>query len=126
MHTYCGIVQSKNPETVTLCAEISEQLGMTMTIKQDVANFLLDLQEGDYRLAIFDCDKAEHESLKWVKFIRNMRPKLPLIVLCEEIDKKTGAQMYEEGIFYLGLHPLDRESLFSVFEAVLKQSSQLT
>lgn len=123
MHTYRGIIQSKHPETVALCEDIGKQIGMIMTIKEDVADFLLDLQENDYQVAIFDFDPVEHDNLKWVKFIRHLRPKLPLIVLCDEINQNTEAQMHAEGIFYLGLRPLDRELLISVFEAVLKHSS---
>jgi DNA-binding response OmpR family regulator len=123
MQTSRGIIRSKNSETVALCQDIGRQIGMIMTIKQEVANFLLDLQENDYQVAIFDCNQDGYDCLKWVKFIRRWRPKIPLIVLCNEIDKNAGAQMYEEGILYLGLRPLDREILLSVFTAVLKQSS---
>lgn len=122
MHTSRGIVRSTNPDTVALCEEIGRQIGMIMTTKQDVASFLLDLQENNYHVAIFDLDQGEPDSVRWVKFIRRLRPKLPLIVLCDEIDKQAKTQMYEEGIFYLGLRPLNREILVSVFKAAVKQS----
>lgn len=124
MRTYRGIVRSKNPETVALCQEVGEQIGMIMTIKQEVANFLLDLQENDYQVAVFDFDQAEDDSLKWVKVVRHLRPKLPLIVVCDRIDHDIGARMYEEGIFYFGLRPLDREALCDIMLAALKHFSR--
>lgn len=120
MGTFCGIVRSKNPDTVALCQDLGRQIGIIMTIKQEVANFLLELQENDYQVLIFDSNQAENESLKWVKLIRRLRPKLPLIVLCDEIDKELGARMYQEGIFYLGQRPLNRGVLRDVVAAALK------
>ncbi len=87
-----------------------------------MADFMLDLQEDDFQVVIFDIDRNESEGLKWVKFIRRHRPKTPLIVLCEDLDKESAALMYQESIVYLGLYPLDREVLLSVISSVLRRS----
>lgn len=86
-----------------------------------MADFMLEMLDGDYDVVLFDSDREERESVSWVKFIRRFRPKLPLIVFCDEVDQERATQMYEENILYLGLRPLDREILSSVVIAALKQ-----
>ncbi|MFQ5751050.1 MAG: hypothetical protein ACE5HI_03560 [bacterium] len=120
MQTYRGIVRSKNRETVVLCQKVARQIGLSINIEPEVADFLLDLQIDDYQVAIFDFTQIEQGCLQWVKLIRCLRPKLPLIVLCDEIDRETESRMYEEKIFYLGLRPLDSEVFRDVITASMK------
>ena len=117
--TYCGLIQSRDADTVSLCEDIGRQVGLISTVNPDVANFLVDLQENDYDLAILDLENVVHKSLKWVKLTRRLRPKIPLIIICDQIDQNTEAKMHEEKIFYLGLRPLDREMLHSIIKAAL-------
>lgn len=116
---YCGLIQSKDADTISLCKDIGRQLKMVVTCKEDVADFLVELQENDYDVAIFDVEQLGREKLKWVKLIRGLRPKLPLIIICDQIDQTTEAKMHEEKIFYLGLRPIDREILYSIIKAAL-------
>lgn len=117
--TYCGLIQSRDADTISLCEDIGRQVGLISTVNQDVANFLVELQENDYDLAILDLEHVVHESLKWVKLTRRLGPKLPLIIICDQIDQNTEALMREEKIFYLGLRPIDREILHSIIKAAL-------
>ncbi|MFQ5639484.1 MAG: hypothetical protein ACE5IR_15980 [bacterium] len=117
--TYRGLIQSRDADTSSLCEDIGRQLAMVVTCKEDVADFLVELQEKDHHVVIFDVEQAGREKLKWVKLIRRLRPKLPLIIICDQIDQNTEAKMHEEKIFYLGLRPLDREVLCSIIKAAL-------
>ncbi len=117
----CVIIRSKHPETISVCQDISNQIGLTIHVEREVATFMLDLQDEDYQAAVFDFDHSETEAVNWVKFIRRLRPKIPLIVFCDDVDKNSEAQMYEASILYLGLRPLDKELLLPVFGAALKK-----
>ncbi len=120
MPQYQGIIQSNDSETVALFQDLGSQLDICMTTITQMPNFLLELQEEDYQVASIDFIRFEPESLKWVKLIRRLRPKIPLIVLCDKIEMNTEARIYEEKIFYLGLRPLDKDILFTVLKSALK------
>jgi len=121
MKTMHALIRTKHPDTVAVCRDIGQQVGMTMTAREEVADFMLEMLDGDYDVVLFDSDRAEPANVSWVKFIRRFRPKLPLIVFCDEVDQERATQMYEENILYLGLRPLDRAILSSIVNAALQQ-----
>ena len=120
MHQLTGIINNQNPETVTLCEDICKELGITLTISENEASFLLQLFENDIHVAFFDCGNKIVGGLNQIKLIRRMRPKIPLIVFCDQVDQENGARMHEEGIFYLGIRPFQRDVIGQVTTAALK------
>ena len=120
MSTYRGIIKSEHVETVALFQKISEEMDMILTIEQKIANFLFDLFENGYQVAIIDFNQVESECLKWVQVIRRIRPKIPLIVLCDQVDFDLEARMHQEKIFYLGHRPVDKQILSTVCKSALK------
>ena len=120
---YKGIIKSNDKNTIELCRDIGKEIQTDMMVSNDIASFLLDLQENEFHFAIMDCQSIKPICIKWIKFIRRLYPKLPLIVLCRELDKNMGAKIYEEKIFYLGLHPLERQNFQEVLGASLRFST---
>lgn len=120
MHDQFGILRSEDKIVVRDCQEVSRQIDVLLTVENEMSEFLLKLQSNNYHVALFDCFKADKESFKWVKIIRKLRPKLPLIVLCREVDDQIAAKMYEKKIFYLGLLPIPRDTLGEVMTSALK------
>lgn len=114
-----AIIGSKDSEIISLCKDVVKEIGMKIVNKHDVAHFLLDLQENDYQVALFDCKNMEVDCLKWVKVIRRTRPKIPLIIISDNVDQKTGGKVYEEGTFYLYILPLQKEVLRSILSAAI-------
>ncbi len=96
---------------------------MDMFIEQSMADFLLRLQKNDCTVAIFDCGPNGGECVNWVKLIRRQRPKIPLIVFCDDVSSSIGAKLYQEGIFYLGLRPIEPAEFLEVLKATVKQTS---
>ncbi len=79
------------------------------------------VMEKDFRFFIFDCGGMSAEGLGWVKLVRHMRPKIPLIILCNDVDREIGGRLLEEGIFYLAIRPFQR----NVFTQVLRSALNL-
>jgi DNA-binding NtrC family response regulator len=117
-----AIIGSKDSEIISLCKEVAKEIGMKIVNKHDVAQFLLDLQENDYQVALFDCKNMDVDCLKWVKVIRRTRPKIPLIIISDEVDMKTGGKVYEEGTFYLYILPIEKEVLRNILSAAIASS----
>ncbi len=120
---YTGILKSTNKNTIKLCREISTNIQIEIIVCEDIASLLLAVHENDYQVAILDCEIIEPMCIKWIRFIRRLYPKLSVVVLCNEIDLNQGAKIYEEKIFYLGLHPLDRQNFQDVLTASLRFSA---
>lgn len=115
---YNGIVLSQDSKTIALCEDVGNELGLKVTYKHSLANFLLSLQENDFNVAVFDCSDIDN-NIEWVKVIKKTRPKIPLIVLTRESDQKTGSKIYEEGSFYFCNRPIHEDILRSVLSAAI-------
>jgi DNA-binding NtrC family response regulator len=129
MKTANSIIRSHDAEIISLCEDIGSEIGMKVKSKPDLANFLLDLQENEYQVAIFDCTNMDSNCLKWVRVVRRIRPKIPLVIISDKVDQRTGGKVYEEGTFYLCILPVHKELLRDVLCAAiasygLKKSSQ--
>ncbi len=79
---------------------------------------ILELQENDYKVIMCDCSDNFQKCSNWIKVIKKIRPKIPLIVFTQEIDKSTGGKLYQEGIFDLCEKPLSKDYLKEVLSAV--------
>jgi DNA-binding NtrC family response regulator len=120
MLNFNAIVQNQRPETLQLCQEVSQEIGIRLTLARNLADFLLQLQENDLHLAIFEFDSFAAEQIGWARLIRKMRPKIPLIIICDAPERETAAQLYDLGIFYVGIRPIHRVLLSEIFLAAIK------
>jgi DNA-binding NtrC family response regulator len=114
-----AIILSQDIEIIRLCDEVGGEIGMKMERMPELADFLLALQEKDYEVALFDCIHADDITLNWVKVVRKIRPKLPLIIFSDEVNQKTGGKIYEEGTFHLCLRPVQKKELHHVLSAAI-------
>ncbi len=114
-----AIILSQDLEIIKLCDEVGNDIGIRMERMRDLADFLLALQEKDYEVALFDCIHMDDVSLNWVKVVRKIRPKIPLIIFSDEVNQRTGGKIYEEGTFYLCLRPVQKKVLREVLSAAL-------
>lgn len=116
------LLGSQNEATIRICEETAAAIGVASTVKKKIEDLLLILQETDFRIIIFDLQLAGIETLKTIRLIRRMRPKIPLIVLTNKIDKTIGGKILNEGVFNIVLAP-NKNNLFEVLNAILKIKS---
>lgn len=119
-----GLVQTLDTELETLCRKAGKTASIQLQFERSIAEFLVALHDRGFDLAVLDFEKPATEQTAWVKLIRRLRPKLPLIVVCDQIDHVLGARLHELGIFYLGCRPLHQRIMHEVFTAALKISSE--
>ena len=124
MAIYSAIILSTDEETISICTKCSRELEMDLVRKSDFPSILLDLQENDYKVILCDCSDNFQKCFNWIKVIKKIRPKVPLIVFTREIDKSTGAKLYQEGIFDLCEKPLSKDYLKEVLSAILTSSGR--
>ena len=117
-----AIILSTDEETISICSKCTSELEMDLVCKRDFPSILLELQENDYKVLLCDCSDNLQKCSNWIKVIKKIRPKVPLIVFTREIDKSTGAKLYQEGIFDLCEKPLCKNYLKEVLSAILTSS----
>ena len=117
-----AIILSTDEETISVCSKCTRELEMDLVCKRDFPCMILELQENDYKVIMCDCSENFQKCSNWIKVIKKIRPKIPLIVFTEEIDKSTGAKLYQEGIFDLCEKPLSKNYLKEVLSAIITSS----
>ena len=117
-----AIILSTDEETISICLECTRELEMDLVCKGDFPSILLELQENDYKVILCDCSDNLQKCSNWIKVIKKIRPKVPLIVLTQEIDKSSGGKLYQEGIFNLCEKPFSKNYLKEVLSAILTSS----
>lgn len=117
-----AIILSTDEETIYVCSKCTRELEMDLVCKRDFPCMILELQENDYKVILCDCSDNFQKCSNWIKVIKKIRPKIPLIVFTQEMDKSTGGKLYQEGIFDLCEKPLSKDYLKEVLSAILTPS----
>lgn len=113
-----AIILSTDNQTISVCEAYCKKAGLVMVAKSEFDDLILELQENDYEFIICDCSLSIEKCIQHVKIIRKMRPKIPLIIIGEEIDKTTGGKLYQEGINHLFEKPVESNYLQEVLSAI--------
>ena len=113
------LIGSQNETTIQICENIATEIGVALTIKKKIEDILLALQENDFKVIIFDLSLHGMEALKTIRLIRRMRPKIPLMILADKLDKIIGGKILSEGVFHIVLDP-NKKNLTVALNAVLK------
>lgn len=122
MAIYSAIILSTDEETISVCSKCTGELEMDLVCKRDFPCMILELQENDYKVILCDCSDNFQKCSNWIKVIKKIRPKIPLIVFTQVMDKSTGGKLYQEGIFDLCEKPLSKDYLKEVLSAILTSS----
>ena len=114
-----GIILSSDEKTILQCFEICSEIGIALVKKTEFAGFILDLQENDYDMVICDCNEGFTVCRNWVKIIKRISPKIPLIILSETTSPQEGGTLYQEGIFNLTEKPIDNGIIKEIITATI-------
>lgn len=120
-----GIIYSSDPNVVDTCFDCCSEIGMGLFKKTEFTNFIFEIQQDLIDLIIFDSNDQYADCLKQVKIIRRIKPKIPLIVISDDIESVEGGKIYEEGVFHLAQKPIDKNIIKEIISAsinILKQN----
>ena len=114
-----GIILSSDEKIISQCFEICSEIGIALVKKNEIAGFILDIQENDYDIIICDCNESFSICHSWVKIIKRINPRTPLIVLNERTNPREGGILYQEGIFNLTEKPIDNNIIKEIITATI-------
>lgn len=107
-------------QTIQIFQEAAPIVPFEVIVEQKLEDFLLTIQEQSYHAMVFDLAmRADIDPVKTIRLIRQMRPKVPLIVVTTELDKKFGSQIMNEGVFHIITAPLNKETVHTAMLAIL-------
>ena len=114
-----GIILSSDEDTISQCFGICSEIGIALIKKTEFAGFIVDLQENEYDMVICDCMESFTVCHNWVKIIKRINPKTPLIIVNEKTSPQEGGILYQEGIFNLTEKPLDNNIIKEIITAAI-------
>jgi DNA-binding NtrC family response regulator len=120
-----GIIFSTDTKVVDIFLDCCSELGMALVKQTQFPDFIFELQQDLTDLVIFECPENNFNCLKMVKIIKRIKPRVPLIVICESMDRMTGGKIYEEGAFHLTQKPLERIQLREIISASVNSARKV-
>lgn len=73
----------------------------------DEADLILALLENGFGMVIYDLDDAKMNGVKTIRIIRRIRPKIPVMVLSNDVSKELGGKILQEGVTHYIVKPVD-------------------
>lgn len=113
-------------ELFQLFETVGKGVDLVFEYESSITDFLIKIQDNGYSAIGFDCTYLEKENLKWIKIIRRLRPKLPMIVISTDLDENIGGEIYETGTFFFQQRPVDGGILADVLAGVMTAISANT
>ena len=113
------LVASRDEDCHKNLHEMFKDRQITIHTVSDEADLLLALLDGDYNALIYDLEFSALDSLKMVKILRKLRPKISLVVLSNDSSKELGGKVLQEGIAYYGIKPIYSQTISRVLSNVL-------
>ena len=122
MKYYKGIILTQDAELTAMYKKLGDELNLKFESNPDISDYLLKVWDNGFSVIVFDCNHLGQESLTWIKIIRRIRPKLPLIVISTDFDPQVGGEIYNEGTFYYQQQPVSESVLSEVLGGALNIS----
>jgi len=114
------VLGSHIQQIIMIFREAAQVVPFEVIVEQKLEDFLLTIQQQAYHAVAFDFRmKADIDPIKTIRLIRQMRPRVPLLVIADTVDKKTGSQIMNEGVLHILSTPLTKENVRDALIAVL-------
>ena len=96
--------------------EICDKISFDLTTKHTITDYILELEDKVYQTVIIDYNN-EDDFVKTVQITKKIRPRLPIIFISGSDDKELLQKIYNEGVFYVYVSPLNEDILTEVLKS---------
>lgn len=117
-----AFLYSSNSKLIEIILDACSKNEISLLKESDFANFIYTLQDAVIDLIIYDFVTSFENGLKHIKIIRKLKPKTPLIVIADELDKDKGGKIYETNIFHLAIKPLSSDLINQIITAAINDN----
>jgi DNA-binding NtrC family response regulator len=84
--------------------------------------------EKQYDLCIVDCNHRNKSELDFIKILKNLYPKLPIVTLSDDTSVEWTRKMAELGVFYCAIKPVqlvEFEQIMQGIESLIKRRNRV-
>lgn len=106
---------------ISLINQVNEMLlsrNMSVYIEKSRISSIWSVLMQDVEFMVIDIDSFSEENIDYIKIIKKIRPKLPLVVLSQDNSVESHSKLKEMGIFYISIKPVDQLEFSMVIDAV--------
>ena len=96
--------------------EICDKISFDLTTKHTITDYILELEDKVYQTVLIDYNN-EYDFVKTVQITKKIRPRLPIIFISGSDDKELLQKIYNEGVFYVYVSPLNEDILTEVLKS---------
>jgi len=96
--------------------EVCDKISFDLTTKHTITDYILELEDKVYQTVIIDYNN-EDDFVKTVQITKKIRPRLPIIFISGSDDKELLQKIYNEGVFYVYVSPLNEDILTEVLKS---------
>ena len=107
---------SNNSNLQKQIQEVCDKISFDLTTKHTITDYILELEDKVYQTVIIDYNN-EDDFVKTVQITKKIRPRLPIIFISGSDDKELLQKIYNEGVFYVYVSPLNENILTEVLKS---------
>lgn len=85
-------------------------------------DLLLQVLQTDYDVLIYDLEISKADGLKMVRILRKIRPKVPLVVIANDLSRELGGKTLHENVAYCAVKPIYPAAIEKVVFSALNQT----
>ncbi len=101
------ILASPDADVVRTVQPLLEQQGYSCIQMDKGSKVLLEMLARNVQLIILDLDLDGMSGLEIIPIIKELRPRLPLVVLSDDDSFETGKEVAKFGVWYFLMKPVD-------------------
>jgi len=108
------ILASPDAIVVQTVRPLLEELGYSCITLDKGSRVVLEMLARSVQLIILDLDLDGMSGLEVIPIIKELRPRLPLVVLSEDNSFETGKEVAKFGVWYFMTKPVDASIMYNL------------
>ncbi len=103
-------------------SHILVQFDYSVIFVESAIKSLLKILEQKIEFFILDIETMKNYNLDYIKILKKIRPRMPIIIICSDTSIQTLRQFAELGIFYCILKPVKKSEIEQIILALQRTS----
>lgn len=116
------IIASEDPATISLLSTIFLNRKYSITIEISKLRSILKVLDDSINLVVLDLADDKNSIFDYLKIIKKTRPKVKIIIICDDTSLQTISKIRSMGIFYLLLKPIHADEIEHLLDALESKS----
>lgn len=108
------ILASPDVEVVETVRPLLQDLGYSCIVMNKGSKVLLELLAQDVHLVILDLELDGMSGLEIIPLIKELRPRLPVVVVSDDDSFETGKEVAKFGVWYFLVKPVNSNVIYNL------------